>query len=222
MEIAILGGTGDIGRGLALRWANDTDHGIRIGSRKAAKAERAVADYREQLTDRGIKADLTAAENQAAARGADVVVLAAPPHHVADLTKTVAERLDAGAILVSPAVGMTRDDAGFHYDPPSAGSVTALVADAAPETSPVVGAYHNLAAKRLSTLDAELGVDTVVLADDEEAKTVVMELTEEIDGLRALDGGGLANAAEVESITPLLINLAMNNDGMHDLSVRFS
>ena len=58
-------------------------------------------------------------------------------------------------------------------------------------------------------------------SDDEEATATVRELTEEIEGLRALDGGALANSAEVESITPLLINLAMNNDGMHDLGVRF-
>lgn len=222
MDIAILGGTGDIGEGLALRWAADTDHTIRIGSRKAEKAEAAVADYHERLGDRGIDAELHGAENPDAADGADVVVLAAPPYHVASLTETVADRLSSEAILVSPAVGMDRDEAGFHYDPPPAGSVTEHVAATAPAETPVIGAYHNLAAKRLSTLDAELGVDTLVLGDDEDAKATIMALTDEIEGLRALDAGGLANAAEVEGITPLLINVAMNNDGMHDLCVRFT
>ena len=220
MEIAILGGTGDIGRGLALRWAKDTDHSIRIGSRTAEKADRAVDEYDEQLAERGVDATLMGAENPEATEGADIVILAAPPFHVADLTETIADSLADDAILVSPAVGMNRDG-GFHYKPPAAGSVTELVADTAPDDVPVVGAYHNLAAKRLSTLDAELGVDTLVLADDEAAKATVMELSEEIEGLRALDAGGIANAAEVEAITPLLINIAMNNDGMHDLGVRF-
>lgn len=222
MDIAILGGTGDIGQGLALRWAKDTDHAIRIGSRKEKKAKASVEEYDERLAERGIEADLTGAENPDAADGADVVVLAAPPYHVASLTETVADRLASDAILVSPAVGMERDDAGFHYDPPSAGSVTELVAETAPADTPVVGAYHNLAAKRLSTLDAELGVDTLVLGNDADAKETVMALSEEIDGLRAVDAGGLANAHEVEGITPLLINVAMNNDGMHDLGVRFT
>jgi reduced coenzyme F420:NADP oxidoreductase (EC 1.6.99.-) len=97
-----------------------------------------------------------------------------------------------------------------------AGSVTAIVADAAPEGISVVGAFHNLAAGRLSDLDSDLGIDTLVIAEDSDAKATVSGLAEDITGLRALDAGGLANAAEIESMTPLLINVAMNNDGLHD------
>lgn len=86
---------------------------------------------------------------------------------------------------------------------------------------PVVGAFHNLAAGRLADLDADLGIDTLLVADDEDAKETVRLLAEGIDGLRALDGGGLANAPEIEGITPLLINVARNNDGLHDLGIRF-
>jgi NADPH-dependent F420 reductase len=99
--------------------------------------------------------------------------------------------------------------------------VTKIAVDAAPEGIPVVGAFHNLAAGRLTDLDAELGIDTLLVADDESAKSTVGSLAEDIDGLRALDAGGIANAAEIEAVTPLLINVAMNNDGMHDLGVRF-
>jgi NADPH-dependent F420 reductase len=156
-----------------------------------------------------------------AADRADVVVLAVPPYHVTDTVESVADKLDAGDIIVTPAAGLTRDDEGFHYHPPSAGSVTALVADAAPDDVPVVGAFHSLAAGRLADLDADLDVDTLLLADDEAAKDTVAGLTEDIDGLRALDAGGLANAAEVESLTPLLINVAQRNDDLWDLGVRF-
>lgn len=221
MDIAILGGTGDIGQGLALRWAHDTDHTIHIGSRKTEKAERSAHEYREELGERGVDSSVTGAENPDATEGADIVVLAAPPYHVANLTETVADRLADEAILVSPAVGMDRDSDGFHYDQPPVGSVTQVVEQANPTDNPVVGAFHNLAAKRLSNLDASLGVDTLVVGDDPDAKTTVMEVADEIEGLRPVDAGGLANAAEVEAITPLLINVAMNNDGMHDLGVRF-
>ena len=104
---------------------------------------------------------------------------------------------------------------------PGVGSVTQLAAKAAPEDTPVVGAFHNLAAGRLANLDADLDWDTVVVGDERDAKDTVIELAEAIEGLRALDGGPLANAAEVEAVTPLLINVARHNDGMHDLGVQF-
>lgn len=222
MEIAILGGTGDIGEGLALRWAQDTDHAIRIGSRKADKAERSAAEYRERIGDSNSVPRIEGDANPSVTKGADVVVLAVPPYYVTDTIETIADALEPGGILVSPAVGMSKTDAGFRYDPPSIGSVTELVDRAAPDEVPVVGAFHNLAANRLATLEADLEVDTVVLGDDQKAKATILELAGAIDGLRAIDGGALENAPEVEAVTPLLINVAMNNEGMHDLGVRFA
>jgi len=156
-----------------------------------------------------------------AADRADVVVLAVPPYHVADTVDSVADSLGEDDIIVSPATGMQRDEEGFHYHRPEAGSVTALAAGAAPDGVPVVGAFHNLAAGRLADLDAELGIDTLVIGEDEAAKATVSSLAEDIDGLRALDAGGIANAPEIESVTPLLINVGMHNDGLDDLGVRF-
>jgi hypothetical protein len=144
-----------------------------------------------------------------------------PAYHLSDTIDAVADGLGPGDVLVTPAVGMKRDDAGVHYNPPGAGSVTALAADAAPADVPVVGAFHNLAAGKLANLDAELDWDTPVVADDDDAKEVVMDIASGIKGLRPLDAGPLANAAEVESLTALLINLAANNERMHDLGVRF-
>jgi len=221
MRVAILGGTGDVGEGLALRWGRDTDHAVVVGSRDADRAEAAAADYRDRLADRGHEATVEGAANAAAVDGADVVVLAVPPYHVGETVEAVADEAEAGTVLVSPATGMKRDEAGFHYHRPGAGSVTRVAADAAPDGLPVVGCFHNLAAGRLADLDADLGVDTLVLADDDDARETVTDLAESVDGLRALDAGPIANAAEVESLTPLLINVGMANDGLHDLGVRF-
>ena len=221
MRIALLGGTGDIGEGLALRWGYHSSHDVVIGSRDPDAAHAAADEYEATLDAHGRDAKVTGFENAMAADRADVVVLAVPPYHVADTVESVADVLGAGDILVTPAAGLTRDESGFHYHPPSAGSVTALVADAAPDDVPVVGAFHSLAAGRLADLDADLDVDTLLLADDEGAKDTVAGLAADIDGLRALDAGGLANAAEVESLTPLLINVAERNDGLADLGVRF-
>jgi len=221
MRIALLGGTGDIGEGLALRWAFHSDHEVVIGSRDPEKARAKADEYQEAIESRGVDTKLTGFQNGMAADRADVVVLAVPAYHIADTVEAVEDSLDEGDILVTPATGMKRDEDGFHYHKPGAGSVTKLAVEAAPEGVPVVGAFHNLAAGRLTDLDAELGIDTLLLSDDESAKSTVASLAEDIDGLRALDAGGIANAAEVESVTPLLINVGMNNDGLHDLGVRF-
>lgn len=220
MQIALLGGTGDIGEGLALRIARDTDHEVRIGSRKAEKAESAAAEYREQLDERGADATVSGHENPEAASGADIVVAAVPAYYLSDTIEAVADELD-DSILVSPAVGMQRDEDGLHYNPPGVGSVTALAAETAPANVPVVGAFHNLAAGKLSNLDADLDWDVPVVGDDRDARETVEGLIEEVDGLRALSAGGIANAPEVESLTPLLINLAANNETLHDLGVKF-
>lgn len=220
MEIALLGGTGDIGEGLALRWARDTDHTVIIGSRNPDKATRRADDYQTLLSKRDVAHEMVGLGNEAATERADVVVLSVPPEYAVSTVETVADGL-TNTVLVSPAVSMDRDAAGFHATPPEAGSVAQAVAAAAPEDTPVVGAFQNLAAGALSDLDAQIDTDTVVTGDDSDATALVRSLAKEIDGLRGLDGGPLAVTALVESITPLLINLAMNNEGMHDLGVRF-
>ena len=221
MRIALLGGTGDIGAGLALRWGFDTDHEVLVGSRDPERAREKADEYGAELEGHGVEADIKGFENSMAADRADVVVLSVPAYHLVDTVEAVADRLDEETVLVTPAVGMKRDEAGFHYNRPGAGSVAALAADAKPDDVPLVGAFHNLPAGGLANLDREFEWDTLVFGDDADAKDTVARLAEGIDGLRALDVGGLGNAAEVEAVTPLLINVASENEGMHDLGVRF-
>jgi NADPH-dependent F420 reductase len=221
MRIALLGGTGDIGQALALRWARDTDHEILIGSRDPEKAREKADEYETELDSVGVEREVKGFANEMAADRADVVVLAVPAFHARDTVEAVADRIEDADALVSPAVGMDRDEDGFHYKPPKAGSVTKLVADAAPESVPVVGAFHNLSADRLANLDVELDLDTLLVGDDEDALETVGQLADQIEGLRALKAGGIANAAEVESVTPLLINIATENGGMHNVGVTF-
>ena len=219
MQIALLGGTGDIGEGLALRWAMDSNHEVVVGSRDADRAAAKAEEYETELASRGVEASIAGVGNATAAERGDVVVVAVPAYHLTDTIEAVADSLDDENVLVSPAVGMKRDEAGFHYNRPGAGSVTALAARAAPDDVSVVGAFHNLAAGRLANLDADVDWDTVVVGDDRDAKETVMALADDVEGLRPLDGGPLANAAEVEAVTPLLINVARHNEKMHDLGV---
>jgi NADPH-dependent F420 reductase len=219
MHIAILGGTGDIGEGLALRWARDTDHEILVGSRDADRARESAREYLTDLGDRGIDGSIAGFENAMAADRGDVIVLAVPPYVVADTIEAI-EAAVGDAIIVSPAVGLERDESGFHHDPPPTGSVTAQAARTAPDEAPVVGTFHNLPAARLADLDADIGLDTPVVGEGE-AKETVIELVNAIEGLRGLDAGGLGNAPEAEGMVPLLLNVAANED-LDDIGIAFN
>ncbi|WP_435366097.1 NADPH-dependent F420 reductase [Haloarchaeobius sp. DYHT-AS-18] len=221
MRIAILGGTGDIGEGLALRIAADTDHTVVIGSREAEKGVDAATEYESSLAARGIDASFTGCANADAVTDADVVILAVPPYYVGDTVDSIADQLGEEQIVVSPAVGMRGDEDGLHYHPPDVGSVTELIAERVSEDITVTGAFHNLSAGRLADLDIVLDIDTLVVGDDDDAKATVIALANEIDGLRALDAGPLANAPEVESVTPLVINIAKNNADLEHVGVKF-
>jgi NADPH-dependent F420 reductase len=219
MRIGILGGTGDIGEGLALRWARDTDHEILVGSRDADRARESAREYLSDLDDRGVDASISGFENAPAADRSEVIVLAVPPYVVADTIGSIEAEI-GDASLVSPAVGIERDESGFHHDPPPAGSVTAHAARTAPDGVPVVGAFHNLPAARLADLDADLGLDTPVVGEPGPAKGRVMELVDAIEGLCGVDAGGIGNAPEAEGIVPLLLNVA-DNEGFVDLGIAF-
>lgn len=221
MRIALVGGTGDIGEGLALRFAAHTDHQLVVGSRDGERAENRAEAYEARLSEAGIDATLAAGQNPSAVSGASLAILCVPAYHVRDTVNTVAEEFADDAVIVTPAVGMRKTETGCQYAPPDIGSVTELVAATAPDDVPVVGAYHTLPAGRLADLDADLGMDTPILADDPEAGERVRAVTAEIPGLRPLNAGPLANSAEVESVTPLLVTLAHQNEGLHDLGVRF-
>jgi len=221
MDIAILGGTGDFGGGLTLRWTAGGDHSVVVGSRDADRGAEAATRYERRLDQHGYDGVVTGTDNVTAAERAEVVVCSVPAYHLADTVESVADALDAGDVLVSPAVGMKHDESGAHYNRPGAGSVAALAARAAPAEVSVVGALHNLAAGPLVDLDVDLDWDTLVVGDDDDAVDTVVSLADDIDGVRPLRAGPLANAAEVESLTPLLINVARHNEGFHDTGVTF-
>lgn len=220
MRIALLGGTGDIGEGLALRWAFHTDHDVLIGSRDPDRARAKAEEYETELASRNMDRKVQGFVNEMAADRADVIVLSVPADYIISTVETVADKI-GDSILVSPAVALERDETGFHSRPPAPGSITELVNDTVPDDVPVVGAFHNLAADTLANLDVTLEYDVPLVGNDEGAKDMVSLLTDSIEGLRPLDAGGLANAREIEGLTALLINLAMHNKGLHDLGVQF-
>lgn len=217
MKIAILGGTGSIGEGFALRWAEK--HDIMICSREVDRAVKAAEEYTGTLLDKGLLCcGITGCENETAVGDAEVVVLSVPYHGVISLLKNLKPCFE-DQIVISLVVPMKKN-AWFEYTPPKQGSAALEIRDILPESVKVVSAYHNISAKKLANPEQNLDYDVVVCGDDDDAKKMVMELTREIKSLRPLDGGGLASSYMIESLTPFLINLALRN-GLSDLGVKF-
>lgn len=217
MKIAILGGTGSIGEGFALRWA--VEHDIMVCSREVDKAVKAAYGYKDRLSKMGLSCcNLEGCTNETGIRDVDVVVLSVPYNGVVTLLKTLLPHFN-DQIVISLVVPMKKNQ-WFEYTPPKQGSAALEIQDVLPKTVKVVSAYHNISAKKLANPDITLDYDVVVCGDDEVAKGKVMELTREIKDLRPLDGGGLASSYMIESLTPFLINLAIRNR-LSDLGVKF-
>ncbi len=215
MRIAILGGTGDIGEGFALNWAER--HQICIGSRKSEKAEEASDRYNDTLASQELKGEIRGFDNRTAAEGSDVIILTVPHEHVLEVINTVRPVLDR-QIIVSPVVPMSKKEY-FEYTPPVQGSAAEEIQEMLPDGMHVVAAYHTIASKRLCSLDPAFRCDVLICGDHRPSKDLVIDLTNEVDCLHPLDAGPLAAARTIESLTPMLLNLAMLNQ-LKDPSIK--
>ena len=217
MKIAILGGTGSIGEGFALRWSSK--HNILICSRETDKAIKAADEYSGMLLSNGLFCcGITGCTNESGIKDADVVVLSVPYGGVISLLEKL-RPFFKDQIVISLVVPMKKNK-WFEYTPPKQGSAALEIKDVLPKHVKVVSAYHNVSAKKLANLELSLDYDVVVCGDDDDSKRTVMELTKEIKNLHPLDGGGLASSYMIESLTPFLINLAIRN-GLSDLGIKF-
>jgi 8-hydroxy-5-deazaflavin:NADPH oxidoreductase len=196
LVLAVLGGTGEQGRGLARRWAL-AGHRVVLGSRDAARAEAAAA---------GLPASVTGAPNAEAAAQADVVVAAVPWDGHRALLEALAPVL-AGKIVVDCVNPLGFDKQGAYALVVEEGSAAQQAALVLPD-SRVVAAFHHVSAVLL--LDEEIDsvdTDVLVLGDDREATDVVQALAARIPGMRGIYGGRLRNAHQVEALTANLISV---------------
>ena len=213
MKIGLIGGTGDIGEGLAVRWGLETEHEILIGSRSVAKATERAGAFLGKLETAGKKgkANIIGVTNEEAAKQAEIVVLCVEAPYVVATLRELLGHLNPEKIVVTPAVSMARKGGFFYFAPPAEGSMAAQIASILGEEIPLVSAFHTVPAHKLANPDAEIDQDVVVLGDNPEAKKTIMSLAAAIPGISPIDGGPLVTSSLVESITPLLINLAIVN-----------
>lgn len=197
ITLAVLGGTGKEGSGLAMRWAL-SGYKVIIGSRDAARAQARADELNTQLNG----AYLTGRGNAEAAQAAEIVVLSVPyDAHKATL-ESVRPQL-AGKILVDVTVPLRPPDVRTVHVPP--GMAAALEAQALlGDTVRVVSAFQNVSAEKLRTPDTIVECDVLITGDDADAKAQVVRLVEAA-GMRGVDAGPLANAVAAEALTPILL-----------------
>jgi NADPH-dependent F420 reductase len=202
--IAIIGGTGPQGKGLAYRFARG-GHDIVLGSRSQDRAAEAAEALTERLAG-SAHGSVTGAANEKAAEAADLVLFAVPYDGHEELTRELSPHL-AGKVVIScvnPLGFDKKGPYGLDLGPTSAAEqAQALLPD-----SPVVGAFHHLSAVTLigdaDVLDHE---DVLVCGDDAEAKQVVMDLAATVTGKPGIDAGALRLARQLEPLTAVLISI---------------
>ena len=216
--LAIIGGTGPQGRGLALRWARSGET-IILGSRDAKRAEAAAQEIAHQV---GPGAKISGAENSVACAASDLYVLTVPFEGQAELLKQLKPSLRAGSILIDATVPLAASVGGRPTRVLGVwqGSAAQQTAELVPKGVSVVGAFHNVSAELLRG-DATIDCDVIVCSDDDQARSTTCELAEKIPGVRALDGGKLENARIVEQITALLITLNIRHK-VHSAGIRIT
>ncbi|MGA9979930.1 MAG: NADPH-dependent F420 reductase [Candidatus Sulfotelmatobacter sp.] len=208
--IAILGGTGPAGTGLALRWAR-AQESIIIGSRDAQRARDVAAVVRGKV---GFGALVSGMENSAACAAADILMLTVPFDGQAELLKQLKPAITPGSILIDATVPLAAAVGGRASRTLGVwqGSAAQQAAELVPKGVSVVAAFHNISAELLNG-EAPLDCDVIVCSDDPDAAQLTRELAAKIPGVRAIDGGKLENTRTVEQITALLIGLNIRHKG---------
>ncbi len=202
--IPIIGGTGALGYGLALRWAR-AGHAIVIGSRSADRAAEAARKLSEAVPD----AEIEGMTNEAAAKQGPIVLLTVPFRAQSENLNNLREALEPGQILVDCTVPLAAAVSGKATRSLGVwqGSAAQQAQEMAPDGVTVVAGLHTVGAPALTDTSSDLDEDVLLCGDRKADKAAVARLIEVIPGLRAVNAGPLETARIVEQLTPLLISI---------------
>jgi NADPH-dependent F420 reductase len=200
-SIGIIGGTGPEGKGLAARFSQ-AGFDVFVGSRSAERGEEAALEIRERAGG-----NVSGATNAGAAK-ADVILVTVPYGGLADTLSALRDEI-GNRIVVSTVVPMVFEAGKVSMTAVPDGSAAQEMQRILPDAR-IVGAYQNLAARKLFNVDRPLDADVIVTSDDREALREVIWLTEQIPGLRGINGGPLSCSHYVEAITTLLVHVNRN------------
>ena len=213
MKVGIIGGTGGMGKGFALRWSQN--HEVIVGSRDAVRASESALEYtnlaKEAFGD--IKGTISGNDNVSVAKESDVLILSIPYDNIDSVCSGILSEVKDSCVVVSPIVPMTKTDVGFEFIPIKESKPFSyqLVSNHMKNKSKLVSAFHVISEKKLVNPTLELDYDIFVCGDDNESVQVVNGLINEIKGLRPiyLGPGELSYLAEIS--TPLLLNAMIRN-----------
>lgn len=213
MKIGIIGGTGGMGKGFALRWSQN--HNVIIGSRDAARASESAKEYTNLAKESfgQINGTITGNDNVSVAKDSDVLILSIPYENIDSVCSEILLLVKDSCVVVSPIVPMVKTDVGFEFIPIKENKPFSyqLVLKYMKNKSKLVSAFHVISEKKLVNPTMVLDYDIFVCGDDKEAIEVVNGLINEIKGLRPiyLGPGELSYLAEMS--TPLLLNAMIRN-----------
>ncbi|HDQ06784.1 MAG TPA: NADPH-dependent F420 reductase [Candidatus Bathyarchaeota archaeon] len=220
MRIGIIGGTGHMGRGLALRWAKN--HDVMLGSRssdKAPKTAKELTKVARGFYQNRMQGSIKGALNSTAIKESEVVVVALPDAATCPCISEFRECFNPKQIVVSTVVPMKKRDKFYVYTPISVEGAAKDEGESAAELiqelvkpTPVVSTLHTVPAAYLNDLDAVLNIDVFIASDNDSASNKVAKLICEIPNFRPLKAGPLQNSRLIEAITPLLLNAAILNN----------
>ncbi|MGI0047880.1 MAG: NADPH-dependent F420 reductase [Nitrosotalea sp.] len=213
MKIGIIGGTGGMGKGFALRWC--VDHDILIGSRDTIRAEEAAREYSTSADKEygSSKGKIVGTDNLSVAKDSDVLVLSIPYENIDAICSQLLPNVKDDCIVVSPIVPLTKTDAGFELISFREGKPAAfeLVHKYMKNKSNLVSAFHTISEKKLIDTKLVLDSDIFVCGDTENAINVVNGLIKEIKNLRPILLGPGSLSYLAETATPILINAMIKN-----------
>ena len=213
MKVGIIGGTGGMGKGFALRWS--LNHEVIIGSRDAARAAESALEYtniaKESFGD--IKGTISGNDNVSVAKDSDVLILSIPYENIDSVCSVILPEVKNTCVIVSPIVPMTKTDVGFECVSIKDNKPFSykLVSNHMKDKSKLVSAFHVISEKKLINPTLELDYDIFVCGDDKESVQVVNTLIDEIKGLRAIYLGPIELSYLAEMSTPLLLNAMIRN-----------
>jgi 8-hydroxy-5-deazaflavin:NADPH oxidoreductase len=219
MRVAIAGGTGDEGFGLAVRLsAAGVD--VTIGSRAQERADDAAARAREIA---GPDAPVAGAENPKAVADADVVFVTVPYEGQAATYRSLKDHWPPGVVVCDTTTPLATAVGGrpTHVLRPWQGSAAEQASALLPASAPLVAGFHSVAAEPLTDHPHEVEADVLLCGDDEDAKGRVGEMVERIPGMRWVDCGPLSMARILEPITAILISVNRRY-GISDAGIRFT
>ena len=213
MKIGIIGGTGGMGKGFALRWS--INHDILVGSRDSQRAAKSSEEY-TQLTKEAfgqIKGSISGNDNVSISKESDVLVLSIPYENIESTCSQILPVIKDSCVVISPIVPMVKTDVGFEFIPLKEGKPFSyqLVSKHMKNNSKLVSAFHVISEKKLVNPTLTLDYDIFVCGDDQDSVNIVNGLINEIKGLRPLylGPGSLSYFAEIS--TPLLLNAMIKN-----------